>query len=151
MLETVNDARSGKGSFSYKDHATRRSVVSPDETLRINYRDHMLPPFAGSEPVDRAETLSTKSTARLEAIRWFAHVHDSSGCHMSSEKPTRFSSTKRCKEDRIMELKVENSRLQRLVAELLLKNQRLREANLSSQSDCGKIDQNRSRQRTESS
>ena len=68
MLETVNDARSGKGSFSYKDHATRRSVVSPDETLRINYRDHMLPPFAGSEPVDRAETLSTKSTARLEAI-----------------------------------------------------------------------------------
>ena len=62
MLETVNDARSGKGSFSYEDHASRLSVVSPDETLRINYRDHMLPPFAGSEPVDRAETLSTKST-----------------------------------------------------------------------------------------
>jgi len=84
-------------------------------------------------------------------FRWFAHVHDSSGCHMSSEQPTLFSSTTGCKEDRIMELKVENSCLQRLIAELLLKNQRLREANLGSQSDCGKINQNRSRQRTESS
>jgi hypothetical protein len=32
-----------------------------------------------------------------------------------------FTSTKRCMEDRIMELEVENSRLQQLVAELLLK------------------------------
>jgi len=36
-------------------------------------------------------------------------------------------------EDRIMELAVENSRLQQLVAELLLKNQQLRDAHLPSQ------------------
>jgi hypothetical protein len=38
-------------------------------------------------------------------------------------------------EERITELEVENSRLRRLVTELLLKNQRLREAQLSRQSD----------------
>jgi hypothetical protein len=47
-------------------------------------------------------------------------------------------------EDRIMELEVENSRLQRLVAELLVKNQQLRDAHLSNQSDSGKFDRNRS-------
>jgi hypothetical protein len=47
---------------------------------------------------------------------------------MSSGKPEVFTSTKRCMEDRIMELEVENSRLQQLVAELLLKNQQLRNA-----------------------
>src|ERR1700730_5672407 len=39
---------------------------------------------------------------------------------MSLGKPEVPSSTKRCMEDRMMELEVENSRLQRLVAELLL-------------------------------
>jgi hypothetical protein len=38
-------------------------------------------------------------------------------------------------EERIAELEVENSRLRRLVTELLMKNQRLREAQLSRQSD----------------
>jgi hypothetical protein len=47
-------------------------------------------------------------------------------------------------EDRIMELEVEKSRLQRLVAELLLKNQQLRDADLPNQSDSGKFDRNRS-------
>jgi hypothetical protein len=47
-------------------------------------------------------------------------------------------------EDRIMELEVENSRLQRLVAELLLKNQQLRDEHLPNQRDSGKFDQNRS-------
>jgi hypothetical protein len=47
-------------------------------------------------------------------------------------------------EDRIMELEVEKSRLQRLVAELLLKNQQLRDAHLPNQSDSGKFDRDRS-------
>lgn len=37
------------------------------------------------------------------------------------------SSTERNMENRTMELEVENSRLQRLVAELLLRNQKLRD------------------------
>jgi hypothetical protein len=52
-------------------------------------------------------------------------------------------------EDRIMELEIENSRLQRLVAELLLKNQQLRDAHLPNQSDSGKSDQNRNRPHSE--
>jgi hypothetical protein len=40
--------------------------------------------------------------------------------HMSSEKPEVLSSTERCIEDRLAELEAENSRLQRLVAELPL-------------------------------
>ena len=44
-----------------------------------------------------------------------------------------------------MELEVENSRLQRLVAELLLRNQQLRDANLFGQSDSIHFDQNRNR------
>ena len=48
-------------------------------------------------------------------------------------------------EDRIMELAVENSRLQQLVAELLLKNQQLRDAHLPSPNHSGKFDQNGSR------
>jgi len=63
---------------------------------------------------------------------------------MSSGKPEVLSSTKRCMEDRIMELEVEKSRLQRLVAELLLKNQQLRDAHLPNQSDSGKFDRDRS-------
>jgi hypothetical protein len=59
------------------------------------------------------------------------------------------SSTQRCMEDRIMELEVNNSRLQRLVAELLLKNQRLRDAHLPNQSDIEKFDRNRSRPHAE--
>jgi hypothetical protein len=48
-----------------------------------------------------------------------------------------------------MELEVENSRLQRLVAELLLKNQQLRDAHLPNQSDSGKFVRNRSRPHAE--
>jgi hypothetical protein len=44
-----------------------------------------------------------------------------------------------------MELAVENSRLQQLVAELLLKNQQLRDAHLPSPNHSGKFDQNGSR------
>jgi hypothetical protein len=47
-------------------------------------------------------------------------------------------------ENRIMELAVENSRLQQLVAELLLKNQQLREAHLPNESDGGRFNRNRS-------
>ena len=57
---------------------------------------------------------------------------------MSLGKPEVLSSTKRCIEDRIWELEAENSRLQRLVAELLLKNQQLRDAHLPNPSDSGK-------------
>jgi hypothetical protein len=49
---------------------------------------------------------------------------------MSSGKPDVPSSTERIMENRVMELEVENSRLQRLVAELLLKNQKLRDGHL---------------------
>jgi len=49
---------------------------------------------------------------------------------MSSEKPEVLTSTERNMENRVMELEVENSRLQRLVAELLLKNQKLRDGHL---------------------
>lgn len=70
---------------------------------------------------------------------------------MSSEKPEVFTSTKRCMEDRMMELEVENSRLQQLVAELLLKNQQLRDAHLPSPNHTGKFDQNRSRPHAEGS
>jgi hypothetical protein len=48
---------------------------------------------------------------------------------MSSREPEVPSSIRRGLEDRVMELEVENSRLQRLVAELLLKNQQLRDDN----------------------
>jgi len=50
------------------------------------------------------------------------------------------SSTKRCMDDRIMELEIENSRLQRLIAELLLKNQQLRNAHLPNQNDSRTFD-----------
>jgi hypothetical protein len=63
---------------------------------------------------------------------------------MSLGNPEVLSPTKKCMEDRIMELEVENSRLRRLVAELLLKNQQLRVAHLPNQSDSGKFDRNRS-------
>ncbi len=53
--------------------------------------------------------------------------------------------------DRMRELEVENSRLQRLVAELLLKNQQLRDAHLPNQIDSGKFDQHRSRPHSEGS
>ena len=68
---------------------------------------------------------------------------------MSLGKPEVLSSTKRCIEDRILELEVENSRLQRLVAELLLKNQQLRDAHLPNPSDSGKFDRNQSRPHAE--
>jgi hypothetical protein len=53
-----------------------------------------------------------------------------SGHHMSSGKPEVVGSTKNNIEDRAMELELENLRLRRLVAELLLKNQQLRDAHL---------------------
>ena len=45
-------------------------------------------------------------------------------------------------EDRLTELEVENSRLQRLIVELLFKNQQLRDTRLS-QSDNGRFDRTR--------
>ena len=51
---------------------------------------------------------------------------------MSSGKPEVVGSTKNNIEKRVMELELENLRLQRLVAELLLKNQQLRDAHLLS-------------------
>jgi hypothetical protein len=54
---------------------------------------------------------------------------------MPSAKPEVLSQANRCMEDRIAELEVENSRLRRLVTELLMKNQQMREAQPSSQID----------------
>jgi hypothetical protein len=62
---------------------------------------------------------------------------------MSSGEPEALNPTKRCVEDRLSELELENSRLQRLVVELLLKNQYLREALLFHRRDIGIQDQNR--------
>jgi hypothetical protein len=50
---------------------------------------------------------------------------------MSSGKPEAPSSTERDMKNRVMELEIENSRLQRLIVELLLKNQKLRDGHLS--------------------
>ena len=52
---------------------------------------------------------------------------------MSSGEPEVPSSIRKGLEDRVMELEVENSRLRRLVAELLLNNQQLRNAHLPDQ------------------
>jgi hypothetical protein len=49
---------------------------------------------------------------------------------MFSGNPEVLSSTEGHMKYRVMELEVEKSRLQRLVAELLLKNQKLREGHL---------------------
>lgn len=55
---------------------------------------------------------------------------------MSSGKPGAPSATEIDMNNRVMELELENSRLQRLIAELLLKNQKLRDGRLSvSESD----------------
>jgi len=44
ILAAVNDPHSGKGSFSYEGHEIPPVIhVSPGETLRINYRNHMSP------------------------------------------------------------------------------------------------------------
>jgi hypothetical protein len=51
---------------------------------------------------------------------------------MPSGKPEVVGSAKNDIEDRLMELEFENLRLQRLVAELLLRNQQLRDAHLLS-------------------
>jgi hypothetical protein len=59
---------------------------------------------------------------------------------MFFRKPEVLSSTKKYMEDRIMELEVEHSRLQRLIAELLLKNQQLRNAHLPNQNDNRTLD-----------
>jgi hypothetical protein len=64
---------------------------------------------------------------------------------MSSGKSEVFTSTERRIEDRLTELEVENSRLQRLVAELLLQNQLLRDAHLPNHD----VDQNRNRPNSE--
>ncbi len=49
---------------------------------------------------------------------------------MSSGKPEAPSATEIDMNNRVMELELENSRLQRLIAELLLKNQKLRDGRL---------------------
>ncbi|HEY4051089.1 MAG TPA: hypothetical protein VGM27_29860, partial [Acidobacteriaceae bacterium] len=67
----------------------------------------------------------------------------SSNYHISSGKPDMLSTTKRWTEDQVMELEEENARLQRLITELLLKNQQLRDAYLPSQRDNDNFDQNR--------
>jgi hypothetical protein len=59
---------------------------------------------------------------------------------MSSGKPEVPSSTERDMKNRVMELEIENSRLQRLVAELLLKNQRLRDVQRSDSLLDGAVD-----------
>jgi hypothetical protein len=64
---------------------------------------------------------------------------------MSLGKPEVLALPRDVLEVRIMELEVENSRLQQLVAELLLKNQQLRDTHLPNQRDSGKFDRNRSR------
>ena len=64
---------------------------------------------------------------------------------MSSRRPEAPSSTEIDMENRLVELEVENSRLQRLVAELLLQNQLLRDAHLPSHN----FDQNRNRPNSE--
>lgn len=64
---------------------------------------------------------------------------------MSPGKSEVFRSTERRIEDRLLELEVENSRLQRLVAELLLQNQLLRDAQLPGHN----FDQNRNRPNSE--
>jgi hypothetical protein len=61
---------------------------------------------------------------------------------ISSWKPEVTSSNGKCLEDRLTELEVENSRLQRLVVELLFKNQQLRDTRLG-QSDNGRFDRTR--------
>ena len=44
ILEAVNDPHSGKGSFGYLDREIPPVIhVSPGETLRITYRNHMSP------------------------------------------------------------------------------------------------------------
>jgi hypothetical protein len=64
---------------------------------------------------------------------------------MFSGKPEVFCSAERCIEDRFSEIEEENSRLQRLVAELLLQNQLLRNAHLSRQQYSGTFIQDRNR------
>ena len=65
--------------------------------------------------------------------------------HRSLGKSEVFRSTERRMEDRLTELEVENSRLQQLVAELLLQNQLLRDAHLPSDT----FDQSRNRPHSE--
>jgi hypothetical protein len=61
---------------------------------------------------------------------------------ISSWKPEVTNSNGKYLEDRLTELETENSRLQRLVVELLFKNQQLRDTRLS-QSDDGRFDRTR--------
>lgn len=61
---------------------------------------------------------------------------------MSSGKPEVLNPANRSIEDRLSELELENSHLQRLVVELLLKNQYLRETLLFHRRDIVILDQN---------
>jgi hypothetical protein len=65
---------------------------------------------------------------------------------MSSGKPEVVCSTKNNIEGRVLELEFENLRLQLLVAELLLKNQQLRDAHLLNKTDSSGFDQDRAGQ-----
>ena len=64
---------------------------------------------------------------------------------MSSGKPEVVGSTKNNIENRVVELEYENLRLQRLVAELLLKNQQLRDAHSLGKTHDSGFDQDRVR------
>jgi suppressor of ftsI len=72
-LEAVNDPHSGKGSFSYEDHEIPPVIhVSPGETLRINYRNHMSP--------HSTEQCSSGPCMNMSNL----HFH---GLHVSPESP----------------------------------------------------------------
>jgi hypothetical protein len=62
---------------------------------------------------------------------------------MSSKKSEVVALAQNSMEDRVRELEVENSRFQRLVAELLMKNQQLREAHLPTQINDKTLDRHR--------
>jgi len=79
-----------------------------------------------------AESASLMFPGSLSRCARFRHL---SGQKMPSEKTEIPRLINRCTEDRIAELEIENSRLRRLVTELLMKNQQLREAQQSLQSD----------------
>lgn len=53
-----------------------------------------------------------------------------SGYYMASSKPEVTKPVRSGLDDRIIELEIQNDRLQRLVAELLIKNQKLRQTQL---------------------
>ena len=115
--------------------ATRRPVAV---SLDAEYR-------AGWRAIERPRMRRVWACCSQVSLSVSCKICPLSGHHMFLGKPEVLGSMKRCREDRVMELEVENSRLRRLVAELLLRNQQLRDANLPSQSARIHFDQNRNR------